>query len=75
MGYLYQWILQIGVVIVHFYLWKLATSNEPGLVNTARRLIDVTYRINAGILTAAGQKLKYITDKENWVGNFCEIRY
>jgi len=43
-----------------------ATSNEPGLVNTARRLIDVTYRINAGILTAAGQKLKYITDKENW---------
>merc|ERR1712209_44160 len=50
-----------------------ATSNEPGLFNTAKRLIDVTYRINVGVISSAGQKLKDITDKKNWE-NFYNAR-
>jgi len=49
------------------------TSNEPGLVNTARRLFDVTYRINVGILSTAGQKFNDLTDKKNWE-NFYNAR-
>ena len=50
------------------------TSNEPGLVNTARRLFDVTYRINVGIISTAGQKFNDLTDKKNWVGSYvCAI--
>ena len=48
-------------------LEKSATSNEPGLVNTASRLFDVTYRVNAGIINTVGQKVQDITDKKNWV--------
>jgi len=50
-----------------------ATSNEPGLFNTAKRLIDVTYRINVGVISSAGLKLKDITDKKNWE-NFYNAR-
>jgi len=49
------------------------TSNEPGLVNTASRLFDVTYRVNAGVINTVGQKVQDITDKKNWE-NFYNTR-
>ena len=42
-------------------------STDPGLRNTVGRMVDVTYRFNAGILSFAAQKAKDLTDKEQWV--------
>ena len=56
-------------IILFLFSKKSATSNEPGLVNTASRLIDVTYRVNAGVINTVGQKVQEVTDKKNWVCN------
>jgi len=48
-------------------------SDEPGLMNTVSRFIDVTYRFNAGVLGYAGEKASEITDKKTWE-NFYDAR-
>jgi len=45
---------------------KSTLSNEAGFVNTVRRLIDVTYRFNFGVLSVAGQKAREVTEKKDW---------
>ena len=55
------------------FLEKSAASKEPGLVNTASRLFDVTYRVNAGVINTVGQKVQDITDKKNWVRKIISI--
>ena len=61
--------IMVTSIILFLFSKKSATSNEPGLVNTASRLIDVTYRVNAGVINTVGQKVQDVTDKKNWVRN------